>query len=209
MKEIDCRGMACPSPVLQIKAAVDVEGATEVRMVVDNSAAQQNVQRFLETRGYQTEVKRTGEDFRITGRAPVSGSPVAGASITATAPSASAGKEKAEDHQKIMVLCASDRIGFGDDNLGQKLMVNFIKTLKEMGPELWQLLFVNNGVKLAIDGSPVLDALQLYEKQGLAILVCGTCLEHFDLSARKQVGTTTNMLDIVTAMQLADKVITI
>jgi selenium metabolism protein YedF len=194
MKEIDCRGMACPSPVLQIKAAVDVERATEVRMVVDNSAAQQNVQRFLETRGYQTEVERMGPDFRITGRAPV------GASITETAPSAAAGKETAEDHQKIMVLCASDRIGFGDDNLGQKLMVNFIKTLKEMGPDLWQLIFVNNGVKLTVDGSPVLDALQLYEKQGLAILVCGTCLEHFDLSARKQVGTTTNMLDIVTAM---------
>jgi selenium metabolism protein YedF len=209
MKEIDCRGMACPSPVLQIKAAVDVEGATEVRMVVDNSAAQQNVQRFLETRGYQTEVERAGADFRITGRAQVAGNPVPVAPTTATAPSSAAGKEKAEDHQKIMVLCASDRIGFGDDNLGQKLMANFIKTLKEMGPDLWQLVFVNNGVKLAIDGSPVLDALQLYEKQGLAISVCGTCLEHFDLSARKQVGTTTNMLDIVTAMQIANKVITI
>jgi hypothetical protein len=43
----------------------------------------------------------------------------------------------------------------------------------------------------------------------LQILVCGTCLTHFDLLKRKQVGVTTNMLDIVTAMQLADKVINI
>ncbi len=47
------------------------------------------------------------------------------------------------------------------------------------------------------------------EKNGLKIMVCGTCLDHFNLLDRKQVGETTNMLDIVTAMQLADKVINI
>jgi selenium metabolism protein YedF len=108
-----------------------------------------------------------------------------------------------------MVMCATDRMGFGDDELGKKLMVNFLRTLKEMGPELWRLVFVNNGVKLTIDGSEVLEDLQAFEKEGLTILVCGTCLDHFDLLARKQVGVTTNMLDIVTAMQLADKVISI
>jgi hypothetical protein len=68
---------------------------------------------------------------------------------------------------------------------------------------------VNNGVKLTIGGSEVLPVLQNYEKEGLTILVCGTCLSHFNLLDRKKVGETTNMLDIVTAMQLADKVINI
>jgi len=104
-------------------------------------------------------------------------------------------------------MCATDRMGFGDDTLGLKLMVNFLRTLKEMGDELWRLVFVNNGVKLTIDGSEVLEDLKGYEKEGLNILVCGTCLNHFNLLDRKQVGETTNMLDIVTAMQLADKVI--
>jgi hypothetical protein len=52
----------------------------------------------------------------------------------------------------------------------------------------------------------VLADLQAYAKEGLTILVCGTCLSHFNLLEAKQVGQTTNMLDIVTAMQLADKV---
>ena len=78
-----------------------------------------------------------------------------------------------------------------------------------MGPDLWRLVLVNNGVKLAIEGSGVLSDLQAYEEGGLTILVCGTCLEHFSLLEQKQVGITTNMLDIVTAMQLADKVVTI
>jgi selenium metabolism protein YedF len=88
-------------------------------------------------------------------------------------------------------------------------MVNFLRTLKEMGDELWRLVFVNNGVKLTIDGSDVLEDLKDYENNGLKIMVCGTCLDHFNLLDRKQVGETTNMLDIVTAMQLADKVINI
>jgi len=100
-------------------------------------------------------------------------------------------------------------MGFGDDELGLKLMINFLRTLKEMGPDLWRLVFVNNGVKLTIDGSEVLDDLKSYENGGLKILVCGTCLTHFNLLERKQVGETTNMLDIVTAMQLADKVISL
>ena len=104
-----------------------------------------------------------------------------------------------------MVMVATDRMGFGDDELGLKLLANFIKTLNEMGSELWRLVFVNNGVKLTIGGSPVLEDLQGYEKEGLKILVCGTCLDHFKLLEKKQVGDTTNMLDIVTAMQLADE----
>jgi CheY-specific phosphatase CheX len=66
---------------------------------------------------------------------------------------------------------------------------------------------VNNGVKLAIEGSEVLGDLKAYETAGLKILVCGTCLNHFNLLEKKMVGETTNMLDVVTAMQLADKVV--
>jgi len=53
----------------------------------------------------------------------------------------------------------------------------------------------------------VLEDLKAYEAAGLKILVCGTCLDHFKLLEKKRVGETTNMLDIVTAMQLADQVI--
>jgi selenium metabolism protein YedF len=203
MKEIDCRGMACPSPVLQTRAAVEHEGVTAVQVVVDNASAQQNVQRYLESRGYRTTLDVAGSEYRITGEASTA------ARAHPDPRPAPAHRPSESDRQKIMVLCASDRIGSGDDLLGRKLMVNFIKTLKEMGPDLWRLVFVNNGVKLAIDGAPALEELQVYEKEGLEILVCGTCLDHFALLDRKKVGTTTNMLDIVTAMQLADKVISL
>jgi selenium metabolism protein YedF len=198
MRKIDARGLACPAPVLQTKAVLQEAHLGRVIVIVDNAASQQNVQRFLESQGFQTTLELNGKDYLVIGTCGVQQHPQAQPSL-----------EEETDAKKIMVMCATDRIGFGDEELGLKLMVNFIKTLKEMGPELWRLVFVNNGVKLTIDGSQVLDDLKAFESEGLKILVCGTCLDHFDLLERKQVGETTNMLDIVTAMQLADKVISI
>jgi selenium metabolism protein YedF len=203
MKEIDARGLACPAPVLQTRAALQEEKPAGVRVVVDNAASQQNVQRFLESQGFQTTLEQDGVDYLVVGTcvsAP-------GEHVQSPARQPAAGQQPEE--KKIMVMCATDRIGFGDDALGLALMVNFLRTLKEMGDELWRLVFVNNGVKLTTDGADVLEDLRQYEKNGLKIMVCGTCLNHFNLLQRKQVGETTNMLDIVTAMQLADKVISI
>ena len=199
MKEIDARGLACPAPVLQTKATLQEEKPSSVSVIVDNAASQQNVQRFLESQGFQTKLEQRGDDYLVIGTCD--------SESESNHPAIR--EQQSDDLKRIMVMCATDRIGFGDDELGLSLMVNFLRTLKEMGPELWRLVFVNNGVKLTIDGSEVLEDLKEYEKAGLKILVCGTCLNHFNLLERKQVGETTNMLDIVTAMQLADKVINI
>lgn len=198
MKEIDARGLACPAPVLQTKATLQKEKPAAVKVIVDNAASQQNVQRFLESQGFQATLGQQGVDYTVIGTC---GPEVGEQDQTSVAPE--------KDSKRIMVLCATDRMGFGDDELGLKLMVSFLRTLKEMGPDLWRLVFVNNGVKLTVDGSEVLEDLKAYEKAGLKILVCGTCLNHFKLLDRKQVGETTNMLDIVTAAQLADKMISL
>ena len=198
MKEIDARGLACPAPVLQTKAALEQEDANTVKVVVDNEASQQNVKRFLESQGFETSLEKNGNEFFITGTCNKAPQPQPEGDTQADA-----------EQKKIMVMCTTDRIGFGDDDLGLKLMISFIGTLKEMDPDLWRLVLVNNGVKLTIDGSEVLQDLKELEDRGIMILVCGTCLDHFNLLEKKRVGETTNMLDIVTSMQLADKVINI
>jgi selenium metabolism protein YedF len=201
MKRIDARGLACPAPVLQTRAALDQESVQAVKVIIDNVAAQQNVSRFLTSRGFQTQVLEEGADYIVVGRAGDTTRPAA------SGPAALAQETDHPAAAKIMVMIAADRLGAGDDRLGAKLMINFIRTLKEMGSELWRLVFVNSGVKLAVSGSEVLDDLKDLDAAGIHILVCGTCLTHFNLLDQKQVGETTNMLDIVTAMQLADKVV--
>lgn len=198
MSKIDTRGLSCPAPVLETKATVESLRPQTIEVLVDNQPAQQNVARFLTSQGYETTVEQAGALITIIG---TEGKPSPELEAVAATPAAA--------ETKIMVMVAADRMGSGDDELGGKLMVNFIKTLKEMGPDLWRLVFVNSGVKLTIDAAGPLEDLKALEAAGLSILVCGTCLDHFSLLERKQVGKTTNMLDIVTAMQLADKVINI
>jgi selenium metabolism protein YedF len=198
VKKIDASGLACPAPVLQTKAAIEAEPCNAVRVVVDNPAAQQNVTRFLESQGFEIALEQDNGGYYVIGRRDI---------IPSTGPEAGPVAEAGQT--KIMVMIATDRLGYGDDELGLKLIINFIRTLKEMGSDLWRLVLVNNGVKLGVEGSEVLPELKQLQDSGLQILVCGTCLTHFDLLELKQVGETTNMLDIVTAMQLADKVINI
>lgn len=198
--EIDCRGLACPAPVLKTKELIEQEKPETLIVIVDNEAAKQNVTRFMEYQGFNVSASEEGTDFHVTGRA-------AKGAESAVKPEKTI--EAKELKQKIMIMVGSDRMGHGDDVLGLKLMVSFLKTLKEMGDELWRLVFVNDGVKMTISDSEVLPVLEELDKSGVYILVCGTCLTHFNLLEKKMVGETTNMLDIVTAMQLADKVVNI
>ncbi len=198
MTKIDASGLSCPAPVLETKAAVENSHPQYIDVLVDNEPARQNVVRYLESKGYRTRVEQAGERYTVIG---TSGGLIPEPKPAATVPLTGT--------KKIMVMVAADRMGSGDDRLGAKLMINFIKTLKEMEGELWRLVFVNGGVKLTIDGAGTLEDLKGLEAEGLTILVCGTCLDHFNLLDKKQVGQTTNMLDIVTAMQLADKVINV
>ena len=201
-KTLDARGLACPAPVLMTKDAVEKDNLSVVEVIVDNEAAKENVSRFLGSRHFSVTAARDENEYKIFAQRQ-GGHPknISKADITP--------KVASDKKQKIMVLISTDRLGFGDDELGKKLIISFVKTIKEMGKELWRLVFVNNGVKLTIEASPILAELTDYKKNGLTILVCGTCLTHFGLLEAKKVGETTNMLDIVTAMQLADKVINI
>ncbi len=202
-KELDCRKLDCPGPVLRTKKLLEAEATSRIRVLVDNDAAVENVSRFLSFNGFAVSVDSDGITSAVEGtkeEAEVL------ESRHETAPAAGH-KTDTSQPQKIMLMISSTQMGKGDDELGEKLMINFIKTLKEMGEELWRLAFVNHGVKLATIGSPVLEELQALEADKVDILVCGACLTFLGLMEEKEAGQTTNMLDIVTSMQLADKVV--
>lgn len=201
IKQIDACGKACPGPVLMVKDTIEEEEPDKLFVLVDNSGSAENVTRFLSVKGYLVEESLENGVYRLS--ASLDGT------IDSTGQQEKSAVSATETVQKILVLVTSETLGIGDDELGHKLMSAYLKTIKEMGPELWQLIFVNSGVKLTIDSSPVLKELQEYEAAGVTVLACGTCLEHFGLTELKRVGGTTNMLDIVSATQLADKVVSV
>ena len=191
---LDCRGLPCPQPVLKCKQCLDQGVSGGLRVLVDNEPAKENVTRFLASQGLQVQAAAVEGGFALD---------VTGSASPAPAPASRA----LEAQARIAVFLTASGIGRGDETLGAKLMLNFLSTLPELGPELWRVVLVNSGVKLAVEGSPCLEKLQALEAAGALVLVCGTCLEHFGLLEQKRVGQTTNMLDVVTSLQLASKVI--
>lgn len=198
--QLECQGLPCPQPVLKCKEAIEKQAPALISIIVDNEAAKENVSRFLHTQGYDASIEKTGDDFIISGTKETSPNDECDACVKMND-----SEIEALSNQKILVFIASDVIGSGDDELGGKLMYNFLLTLKEMGNDLWRIVMVNGAVKLAVPESPCMEELQKLEEQGVSILVCGTCLEHFELMGRQGVGQITNMLDIITSFQLATK----
>lgn len=199
MEPIDCMGLSCPQPVLKTRAFLLAHPDTTGLVVwVDNAPASENVKRFLENQGFTVTVETQGE------RIVVSASQGCELPMSVPASSASEAEEK-----RTLIILATDALGEGDPTLGRKLMLNFINTLPEMGPTLWRIVCLNAGVKLTTEGAETLPGLQKLVEQGVSLLVCGTCLNHYGLLEQKRVGETTNMLDIVTSLQHAEKIITI
>lgn len=202
MYELDYRGLDCPQPVLKTKAEID-KGLDEIKIRVDNEAASENVSNFLESQGFSVGMERDGQEYLLLGHR------TGEAKDSRVDPLLYECRVPEKDVAEICALITTDRIGRGDDELGRKLMASYLATLKEMGSDLWRVILLNAGVKLAIEGAEGLESLRELEESGVSILVCGTCLTFFDLMDKKAVGETTNMLDVVTSLQVAGKVISL
>ena len=187
---IDARGLSCPAPVVMTKQKLDEmdDGAFDV--LVDNKSSSQNVARFVQNAGCRAEVEERDGMYIIH---------VTKSSGCAIMPE-SAGKE-------IVVFVSSNTIGRGDDELGAVLMRSFVLTLLQIDKKPGKMIFMNSGVKLTVESSPVLEYLQTLEKDGVVMLACGTCLDYFGLKSSIKVGRVSNMFEILQALLKADIVL--
>jgi selenium metabolism protein YedF len=195
-RTVDCRGLACPQPVLSTKDAL--AGATSpLVVIVDNEGSATNVQRFAESQGARVTVSRDGADYHL---AIEPGDGVAGGEeppiVCTTSP-----------RGQQVVYVASAQMGRGDDELGDVLMAAFLDTLSQFRGEVSHAIFVNAGARLAVEGSPVLEQLRQLEEVGVEVLVCGTCLNHFGIADRLAVGSVSNMYAIIETLAGAGRII--
>lgn len=107
------------------------------------------------------------------------------------------------------VLILSDRLGGGDDELGGILMKNFLYALARNAEAPLSVTLMNEGVRLACEGSDSLDDLRLLVESGVPVRACGTCLDFLHLKHRLAVGDVGSMPDAVAALLGEDGVLTI
>jgi selenium metabolism protein YedF len=192
---IDARGLACPRPVIQTRKAM--QQVDQLVTLVDSETSLTNVSRMASKAGWQVNVVPQGDEYRIE---------LAKGRDTAQTEPLAVGKVEAVTGPLILVI-SSDTLGRGDAELGNILIRAFFHTLGEVEPSPQTIIFFNAGVKLACEGSPVLDDLQALENSGIEMLVCGTCLGYFELKDRLVAGQVSNMYDIAEAMLTAGKVV--
>ena len=69
MEQLDCRGLACPQPVMRSRDAL-AGGTQALEVLVDNEPARENVRRFFEGRGFSVATSQEGPDcWRISATA--------------------------------------------------------------------------------------------------------------------------------------------
>jgi selenium metabolism protein YedF len=110
---------------------------------------------------------------------------------------------------QTMVVLSGETLGRGDDDLGRRLIVKFFAQIAALGDKPHIVAFYNAGVKLLVRGSPLLDALRSLDHDGVELIACGTCVEHFGIREQLAVGRVSDMREIVTSMQASHKVITV
>jgi len=107
-----------------------------------------------------------------------------------------------------VILLKNDKMGFGPDELGAILIRGFLKAVKETEPLPAAVIFYNQGIHLAVAGSPVLEILKDLEALGVTLLICGTCLDYFEKKNSMMAGQVSNMFDITETLTRAAHIIT-
>ncbi len=183
-KLVDARGLACPQPVLMTKEALETLEEGIITVLVDNVASRENVKRFAQRMGCTVDVAEKNGIFELR---IVKG-------YTCQLPQAQ--EEAREGQEGPVILITSHKLG-EEEELGRLLMKGFLSTLGEATRRPSRLLFMNTGVFLTVEDSPVLGVLKELEAKGVEIYSCGTCLDYFGLKDRLAVGQITNMYDTV------------
>lgn len=200
MKLVDARGKLCPQPVIMTKKEVDL-GEKEIKVIVDNETARENVLKFGSKLQYHTKVEEKNNEFYIY----LSKDELTSCEIATE----EAVLDSLNKQAKKGFVIGSDKLGKGADDLGKVLMKSFLYTLSETKPYPSFLVFLNSGVKLTTRGSESLADLKKMEEAGVKIVSCGTCLDFFEIKDKLEVGSISNMYDIVETIADSDNAVMI
>lgn len=192
---VDARGLACPQPVILTRKAM--ETTDQVVTLVNSEPSMTNVSRMAQKAGWEVDVTAEGDEYRIALTRGATVSEPAALPVSHIEPASG----------PLVLVVSSDIMGRGDAALGNILIRGFFHTLGEVQPLPSTIIFFNSGVRLACEGSSVLEDLCALEADGIEMLVCGTCLGFFELKEKLAVGQVSNMYSIAEAMLGASKVV--
>lgn len=201
-KIIDARGKACPLPVIETKKALaTLQVGEAVTVWVDNVIAVQNLTKMAQQKQLEVTAETINPDhYAVT----LSQTELNIVASPKEEPSICLPDTRVE---QVVVVLASDEMGKGDEKLGRILMKGFIYALTEQEELPQTILLYNSGAYLSTETSDCITDLKFLEAQGVEVLTCGTCLNHYGLTEKLVVGSITNMYVILEKQMQATKIV--
>jgi selenium metabolism protein YedF len=196
-RELDMTGKTCPIPLIEtLKILETMKQGESIKVTVDNETAVRNLSKMAAENHLECSAEKISNSsytvlLTVTGTSRIP--PADGIACSSVC--------------KTVVVLSSDRMGEGDGKLGAILMKGFIYALTGLKSLPSTVILYNGGARLSVFGSDSLEDLKLLESQGVEILTCGTCLNHYGLTGALGVGSITNMYVIAEKLAEADKVI--
>ncbi|MDD6213333.1 MAG: sulfurtransferase-like selenium metabolism protein YedF [Clostridiales bacterium] len=213
MLKVNAMGDACPIPVVKTKQAIrELNGSGEVEVLVDNEIAVQNLTKMAKQKGYAIRSSKLEEGKFQVNLVIADENP----EVSGNAGNDGHGEETENSEETIcipdqrkrtVVVISSNQMGHGDEVLGKMLMKGFIFALTQQDALPGTILFYNGGAFLTCEESASLEDLRLLESQGVEILTCGTCLNHYGLADKLKIGGVTNMYEITEKMMQAESIV--
>lgn len=113
------------------------------------------------------------------------------------------------EKMRTVILITANGMGRADLELQQTLIAKYLSLLEDEETPPAAVCFYTEGVRLVVEGSPVLALLRQLEARGVQLIVCKTCLDYLGITGQVKVGRVAGMPDILDAQMRADKVITL
>ncbi len=118
-------------------------------------------------------------------------------------------KKHGKSHKRPVIMISNYGMGHAPADLGLKLVQTYLNLLDLDEHVPAAICLYGEGVKLAVEGSPVLEELSSLSEKGVKVIVCTTCLNFFSLLDQLRAGTPGSMKDIVELQWSSKKVITL
>lgn len=179
VREVDARGLPCPQPVIKTKEALEALKIGErVLVLIDSEASLENIKKFLDAQGHLlVSVEKRGEEFLLLIE---KGTPSGQEVVEISCP-------QETRKQRVLIIVAGDHMG-KDPELGRILLKGLFESMLIQNLLPQRIFFMNTGVWLTTREESFINLLREFEKRGVEIFTCGTCLKHFQLEDSLQVG---------------------
>lgn len=198
MKTVDTIGLRCPQPLIMLKEALlSAEDGIQVKVITDSDTSLKNMVTYLKDNGVEPSVTSDGKLHTLVTDRPKG-------PVEETDPAAYCETSGSTDY---VVCIKGELMGEGDPELGKLLMETFLENLKLQEQLPTHVVLYNGGVKLALKGTSTAAALAELEELGTRVMMCGTCIDHYDLQYDIAVGMISNMVVITETLASAGHVV--